>query len=385
MPWKSSSIMEERIEFVIRASCKGVNFSALCQDFGISRPTGYHWLKRYQATGSLSCLGELSRRPHHIPNRTPEESEKQVIAFRQKYGWGARKIRELLLGDSIDIKVTTINRILKRNDLINPKDSHRPAVTRFERSRPNELWQMDFKGDYPSDNGRCYPLSVLDDHSRYAIGLYALPSKDTNTVKNCLIKTFESFGVPYAMLMDHGIPWWSPSNNHGLTRLSVSLIDQGIKLYFSGIRHPQTQGKVERFHRTLNEAVHHKGRPKTLAGWHQTLNSFLYEYNNIRPHEALQMATPSEYYQPSLKPYNPDPREWEYPEGSVVEKLNTRGWLGKSRLRYFVCEALAEKTVRIEQINNKLIVSYRHMYIREIDKDTGRTTSLLKPVQKTNV
>jgi transposase InsO family protein len=278
------------------------------------------------------------------------------------------------------MKVTTINRILKRNGLINPKDSHRPALTRFERSQPNELWQMDFKGDYPSDNGRCYPLSLLDDHSRYAIGLHALPGKDTNTVMDSLHKTFEGCGVPYAMLMDHGIPWWSPSNNHGLTRLSVSLIDQGIRLYFSGIRHPQTQGKVERFHRTLNEAVQHKGRPKTLSGWHQILKSFLYEYNNIRPHEALRMATPAEYYRPSQKPYNPDPREWEYPEGSVVEKLNTQGWLGKSRIRYFVCEALAGKTVRVEQIDNKLIVSYRHMYIREIDKNTGRTTSLIEPV-----
>lgn len=380
MPWKSSSVMDERIKFVIMANSESVNFSALCQVFGISRPTGYRWLKRYQNAGSFSRLGELSRRPHHIPNRTPEALEKRVISLRQRYGWGGKKIRILLLGDSIDMKVTTINRILKRNGLINPKDSHRPALTRFERSQPNELWQMDFKGDYPSDNGRCYPLSLLDDHSRYAIGLHALPGKDTNTVMDSLHKTFEGCGVPYAMLMDHGIPWWSPSNNHGLTRLSVSLIDQGIRLYFSGIRHPQTQGKVERFHRTLNEAVQHKGRPKTLSGWHQILKSFLYEYNNIRPHEALRMATPAEYYRPSQKPYNPDPREWEYPEGSVVEKLNTQGWLGKSRIRYFVCEALAGKTVRVEQIDNKLIVSYRHMYIREIDKNTGRTTSLIEPV-----
>lgn len=382
MPWKTSSIMEERIKFVIMAEQEGINFSALCQEFGISRPTGYLWRQRYRNSGSLAGMRELSRRPHHIPHRTPGEDEERVIVLRRKYGWGAKKLRELLLGDSIDMKVTTINRILKRNGLITSKFLHHPAQKRFERSRSNELWQMDFKGDYPSGNGRCYPLSILDDHSRYGIGLYALPGKDTDTVKGCLIKTFENWGVPYAMLMDHGIPWWSPSNNHGLTRLSVSLIDQGIKLYFSGFRHPQTQGKVERFHRTLNEAVHHKGLPKTLAGWHQTLKSFLHEYNNIRPHEALQMAAPSEYYQPSQKTYNPCPKEWEYPEGSVVEKLNTRGWLGKSRTRYFVCEALAGKTVRVEQIDNKLIVSYRHMYIREIDKNTGRTISLLTPIPK---
>jgi transposase InsO family protein len=382
MPWKSSSVMDERIKFVIRASLEGVNFSALCRSFGISRPTGYRWLNRYRDSGSVSRLGELSRRPHHSPGRTPDVLEQRVIALRRKYGWGARKLRILLLGKGFDLKVTTINRILKRNNLVPPKDLHRSATRRFERDCPNELWQMDFKGDYASGQGRCYPLSVLDDHSRYGIALYALPGKDTETVKASLIETFDNFGIPVAMLMDHGIPWWSPSNNHGLTRLSVSLIDQGIKLCFSGLRHPQTQGKVERFHRTLNESVTHKGHPHTLSGWQKCFQDFLYEYNYIRPHEALQMATPSKLYKSSGKAYNPNPREWEYPEGSEVERLTDRGWLGTSRQRYFVCEALAGKRVRVERIDNKLIVSYRHMYIREIDKDTRKTISLLTPIEK---
>jgi transposase InsO family protein len=382
MPWKSSSIMEERIKFVIRASLEGVNFSSLCRSFGISRPTGYRWLNRYRESGSVSRLGELSRRPHHSPGRTPDVLERRVIALRRKYGWGARKLRILLLGEGLDLKVTTINRILKRNHLVSPKDLHRSATKRFERDRPNELWQMDFKGDYASGQGRCYPLSVLDDHSRYGIALDALPGKDTETVKASLIETFDNFGVPDAMLMDHGIPWWSPSNNYGLTRLSVSLIDQGIKLCFSGFRHPQTQGKVERFHRTLNEAVTHKGPSHTLSGWQECFHDFLYEYNYIRPHEALQMATPAELYRSSRKAYNPNPREWEYPEGSEVQRLTAEGWLGTSRQRCFVCEALAGKRVRVERIDNKLIVSYRHMYIREIDKDTRKTTSLLTPIEK---
>lgn len=383
MPWRLSSVMDERIKFVIMANQGFINFSSLCRDFGISRPTGYLWLNRYRTSGSLRSVRELSRCPHHIPSRTLPEREQQVIVLRNRYGWGARKLRELLLREGQDMKVATINRILKRNDLIHPKDSHRPAVNRFERVSPNELWQIDFKGDYPSDKGRCYPLSVLDDRSRYAIGLYALPGQGTALVRDSLITAFESCGVPHAMLMDHGIPWWSTSNNHGLTRLSVSLIDQGIKLYFSGIRHPQTQGKVERFHRTLNESIRHKGHPNTLSGWRQALKNFLYEYNHIRPHEALEMATPSEYYQPSQKDYNPHPRDWEYPEGSVVKKLNTRGWLGNSRRRYFVSEALAERKVRVEKVENKLIISYRQMYIREIDLNTGKTVSLVTPVSFT--
>jgi len=373
-------VNEQRIKFVIRASQDSVNMSALCHEFNISRPTGYLWLNRYRESDSLSGVFERSRRPHHSPNRTQQPHEERIVALRKEFGWGAKKIRVLLLRERVDLKVATINRILKRKDLIHQKDSHRPAVKRFEREHPNQLWQMDFKGDYPSGNGRCYPLSVLDDHSRYAIGLFALSGQDTKTVRDCLVKAFETCGVPDAMLMDHGIPWWSTSNNNGLTRFSVSLIDQGIKLYYSGIRHPQTQGKVERFHRTLSDSIRHKGRPNTLSDWDQTLNDFLYEYNHVRPHEALQMATPSEYYQPSQKAYNPTPKRWEYPNGSVVETLNTRGWIGKSRIRYFVSEALAEKEVRIERIENKLIVSYRHMYIREIETETGRTKSLITPV-----
>ena len=383
MPWTTISVMEQRIKFVIRASQDTANMSVLCHEFSISRPTGYLWLDRYRKSGSLSGVFERSRRPHNSPSRTLGHHEGRIVALRQQFGWGARKIRVLLLREGMDLKVATINRVLKRKGLIHRKDSHRPAVKRFEREHPNQLWQMDFKGDYPSDKGRCYPLSVLDDHSRYVVGLYALSGQDTKTVKGCLVNAFETCGVPDAMLMDHGIPWWSTSNNHGLTRLAVSLIDQGIKLYFSGIRHPQTQGKVERFHRTLSDSIRHKGRPNTLSDWSQTLNSILYEYNHIRPHEALQMATPSEHYQPSTKDYDPNPRKWEYPEGSVVETLNTRGWTGKSRTRYFVSEALAEKEVRIERIENKLIISYRNMYIREIETETGRTKSLLAPISST--
>lgn len=383
MPWTTTSVSEQRIKFVIRASQDSVNMSVLCHEFSISRPTGYLWLDRYRQAGSLSGVFERSRRPHRSPSHTLQPHEDRIAALRREFGWGAKKIRVLLLREGIDLKVVTINRILKRMGLIHHKDSHRPALKRFEREHPNQLWQIDFKGDYPCGGGRCYPLSILDDHSRYAIGLYALSGQGTQPVKDCLVKAFESYGVPGAMLMDHGIPWWSTSNNHGLTRFSVSLIDQGIKLYYSGIRHPQTQGKVERFHRTLNESIRHKGRPKTSSGWEQTLKSFVHEYNYIRPHEALQMATPSEYYRPSSKAYNPTPKRWEYPEGSVVETLNTRGWIGKSRIRYFVSEALAGREVRIEKIETKLLISYRNMYIREIETKSGRTKSLITPVSST--
>ncbi len=386
MPWATTSVMDERIRFVLRATGSGVNFSQLCRDFGISRPTGYLWLQRYRKVGSVKDLGEHSRRPHHLPSKTPLEYELRIIGLRLKYDWGAKKLRELLLRDDLDISEATINRILKRNGLIDKKDSHLHGTSRFERDCPNELWQMDFKGDYLLGGGRyIYPLSILDDHSRFVVGLYALTNQDTPSVYDSLIRTFETHGVPDAMLMDHGIPWWANSNDHGLTRLSVSLIKQGIKLYFSGVRHPQTQGKVERFHRTLEHAVRHKGRPKTVPGWRKLFDTFLEEYNHVRPHEALDMATPAQRYQPSQRVYNPHPRDWEYPSGAIIKRLNPQGSLDYKRHRYFVCHALCGELVQVEKIENKLLIKYRHMYIREINKETGKSISLLTPTLKTKV
>jgi len=382
MPWGASSVMEERIRFVIRASQDSANVSALCREFGISRPTGYLWLNRYRAAGGMAGVFERSRRPHHSPKRATAEHEERVVALRREYGWGARKLRVLLLEEGLDLKVATINRILDRRSLIEVRDSHRPAVNRFERERPNQLWQMDFKGEYPAGRGFCYPLSILDDHSRFMVGLYALSGQDTASVNACLISTFEHYGVPEAMLMDHGVPWWSNSNGHGLTRLSVSLIKQGIRLYFSGFRHPQTQGKVERFHRTLTEAVRHRGQPATLLDFAHEFKKIRHQYNHIRPHESLNMAVPAQHYQPSSRSYTPRPVPWEYPEGAILVRLNMKGAFYYRLRRHFVCEALAGETVRLEELDDKLLISYRHTYVREIAVTTGLSTSLLREATK---
>src|SRR5688500_13834284 len=148
---------------------------------------------------------------------------------------------------------------------------------------------MDFKGEYRNSKKICYPLTLLDDHSRYLIGLYALANTKTETVDKSLIHAFETYGVPKAILTDHGSPWWSTHSEHGLTRLSVSLIKQGIKLYFSGVGHPQNQGKVGRVHRPLEEALKHRGVPKWFTHWEPILKEIREEYNQLRPHEALYM------------------------------------------------------------------------------------------------
>lgn len=382
MPWKSASVKDQRIEFVVRASRGEANMSVLCREYGISRPTGYRWLARYRDGGSLTSLTELSRRPHRSPDRTPLEAERAVIALRLTYDWGGKKIRHLLANQGIHLSVATANRIIDRNGLTRPYRSHPPAVKRFEREYPNQLWQMDFKGDYRLARGVCYPLSIIDDHSRFAVGLFALGNQLGTSVKRCLVSTFERYGLPEAILTDHGIPWWGNPNGHGLTRLSVSLVRQGIRLCFSGIGHPQTQGKVERFHRTLKHALWYRGEPKTLAGFEKALADFREEYNRFRPHEALDMAVPQQRYQPSRKEYNPTPPEWEYPEGAIVKRLNSQGSLDYHNQRYFICEALADERVQIDRLDNKLVVRYRHIYVREIEPDTGRSLPLLHPAPK---
>jgi transposase InsO family protein len=297
-------------------------------------------------------------------------------------GWGAKKIRQKLLQEELDVKVVTINRILKRRGLIEQRLRQYQAPGRFERGAPNELLQMDFKGDYQVEGGRCYPLTVLDDHSRYAVGLYALGDQRGESVQHCLIATFERWGVPAEMLMDHGTPWWSTTNSFGLTWLSVWLIKQGISLHFSGIAHPQTQGKVERFHRTLKDSLRHHGQPETLAAFDEALARFQAVYNHQRPHEALAMDVPSQHYRPSERAYQPQPREWEYPEGALVKRLNSQGVLDCPGGRRFVCEALANEWVEIEELGGHWLVKYRHQYVREIDLETGRTLPPVRPVSR---
>jgi transposase InsO family protein len=379
MPWARTDVDEQRVKFVVRAVTGKECMAALCREFGISRPTGYRWRQRFRRVGSIHAVQEQSRRPQRSPARTQLVSEERVVALRQQYGWGAKKIRILLQEEDTVLTVTTINRILKRRGLVDKKNSHVPALERFERGAPNELWQMDGKGPYRASDGTCYPLSILDDHSRYAVGLYALPAFTAERVHGCLVGSFERYGLPEAMLMDRGALWWSTTNGYGLTWLSVRLIEQGIRLHYGRVHHPQTQGKVERFHRTLDQAVRHAGAPQTLEQWSGRLEDFRRTYNERRPHEALGMQRPVERYSSSTRGYQAQPGRWEYPSGSRVRRLNSGGCLDWEQQRWFVCEALAGRQVAVETVGELLLVSYRHMYVREIDRQRRCTRPLVMP------
>jgi transposase InsO family protein len=371
------SVDEERMQFVIRAVSGKERMAALCEEFGIARPTGYLWRRRYAEARSFTAVRERSRRPHHSPTRTAAWKEQRVVALRAQTGWGAKKLHVLLRDEEqVAVPVRTIHRILERRGLL-PEDVHAPAPGRFERAASNELWQMDSKGKYPLPDAACHPLSILDDHSRYVVGLWALPELTTARAWPCLVQTFRRYGVPQALLMDRGSLWWSEPNGWGLTWLSVQLIEQGIRLLYGRVCHPQTQGKVERFHRTLGGELRHRGLPARWAEWPPLLAEVQRDYNQRRPHEALGMRRPAELYQPSPQAYRERPPEWEYPTGSEVQRLNTQGMLADGGRRWFVCEALAGQRVRLERIEGKVLVSYRHMYLREIDPARSCTRPLV--------
>ena len=379
MPWRTERVMDQRVEFVIRAHRGEESICQLCREYGVSRPTGYLWLKRYREVGSISDLGEHSRRPWHTPGRTARSIEAAVLQLRDEKGWGAPKLAEVLRRQGIKVAPATAHRILKRAGRV-VKPVGEKTTVRFERAECNELAQMDFKGEYPLGlREKCYPLSLLDDCSRFLHGLWPLPSTGGEGVKQTLAGHFRGQGVPQSILMDHGTPWFSTMNQQGLTWVAVWLIKQGVVLRYSGVGHPQTQGKVERFHRTLKARTRHRGAPVTMKEWRDWAAEFRQEYNHERPHEALGMKTPAEVYQAvNLRPYQEQPREWEY-NGGLVKRLNTQGMLYYQGRNYFVSEALAQERVRVDELEGKLLVTFRHLTVREINLRTGSSTAVLLP------
>jgi transposase InsO family protein len=377
MPWLETHVQAERIQFVMAMQRPGAKMTHVCRAFHISRTTGYKWLGRDEADHSVTALADHSRRPHRSPHRTSRAKTARVVALREEYGWGGDKLAPLLDAEGIALAPRTIDRIIQREGLTRPDVAPAPALTRFERPAPNDLWQMDAKGHYPlRPAGRCHPLSVLDDHSRYAVGLVALPALETVGVRTALTACFERYGVPTAMLMDHGVPWWSATNEGGLTTLSVFLLKQGIELLYGRVRHPQTQGKVERFHRTLGERLRWWGVPTDLPGFAQAFATFRDEYNEVRPHEALAMQPPASRFAPSRRAFVPHPSAWDYPPGSHVQRVSAQGMLSYGADRFFVSQALAGEEVACRTLKRRVLVSYRQMYVRELHLRSGRSVPL---------
>jgi transposase InsO family protein len=294
MPWGSA--VDRRLEFVRLAQAPGANVSELCRRFGVSRSNGYKWRSRYQAEG-LDGLEERSRRPHDCPSRTPSEIEVRVLAMRAEHpAWGGRKIHWALKAEGLaePPAASTITAILRRAGVLNGPGAGEPRDwVRFEREEPNELWQMDFKGHFALERGRCHPLTVLDDHSRYALEIGACGDERTETVQARLSRVFRRYGLPRRILTDNGSPWGTCGSGERHTRLTVWLMDLGVVVSHGRPLHPQTQGKDERFHRTLKAEVFATTRFSDLARLQRAFDAWRTVYNLERPHEALNMDVPA--------------------------------------------------------------------------------------------
>lgn len=379
MAWKAMDVHEQRVRFVVEATQRTRPFSALCAEYEISRPTGYLWLRRYREQG-VQGIAELSRKPHHSPTRTNAICEQRVVQTRLRYpDWGARKLRVVLEREGLQLPRNTIHHILVRHDLVCDEERLTPAVQRFERGQPNELWQMDFKGPkgWPQPMG---PLSVLDDHSRYLITLAANGSTHGEFVREQLEEAFRRCGLPEGMLMDHGTPWWSMGSTCGNTKLSLWLMRQGIGLCWSRIRHPQTQGKVERFHGSLQRALVRRGfSGKHPQNW---LDAYRWEHNYVRPHEALGMRTPASVWRPSPRRYQPQLPRWEYPQGAWVLKVDCQGKLDIGGRKWKISKAFSGEWVQIVPVEKRIMVFYCATLIRELDTDLQRSTIVERWVPK---
>ena len=366
MAWRAEKVVEQRAQFVALVGRKERDFKSLCAEFGISRPTGYRWWKRYQALG-IEGMEDRSRRPARSPGQTPEMVEQLVETMRNRRpDWGARKLQIQLRDQGFVLPTGTIHRILVRKELIREQDRTRPAVKRFERSEPNTLWQMDFKGP-KGWHQQLGPLSVLDDCSRYVLALAATGSTKEAAVREVLQPVFETCGVPQQMLMDHGCPWWNDQGIRGWTRLAIWLMKQDIQLYFSGYNHPQTQGKVEHFHRSLTAALLRRGTPPDAQ--RQTwLNEYRHEHNHLRPHQALDMKTPDQIWRKSSLPFQKSPAPWIYPQDYETAVVEKGGQVKIDRLRHWISGALAgEQIGLLDAGSGRVFAYYRNTLIRQLD------------------
>jgi transposase InsO family protein len=318
--------MSQRHEFVVLAEQASIPVTELCRRFGISRKTGYKWLERYRA-GGVEALEDRSRRPQRSPGQIAPEVAAEVIALRTTNPvWGGRKLRRRLqdLGHTKVPAASTCTEILRRADLLS-KPVVRGPMQRFERDSPNELWQMDHKGDFGTQAGpRCYPLTVLDDHSRFNVVLAASSNQRGETVRTALTQAFEQYGLPEAILCDNGAPWGGVAEGTGHTALTVWLLQLGVRVVHGRPYHPQTQGKDERFHRTLNAELLTRHTWRDLAHCAREFLPYRQRYNLERPHDSLGGDTPAARYRPSVRALPTALPNLEYP-GMEVRVVRNPG------------------------------------------------------------
>ena len=360
MPWKDWSVTEQREEFVKLASAPGANKSEVCRRFAISREKGYKWLRRYSREG-VGGLCDRSRRPKESPERTPKSTERAVLTIRAESNnaWGGRKIAKVLerKGRIHIPSPSTITEILRRHGKLHQNVAEHPGpFLRFEHEAPNDLWQMDFKGHFAMRRQRCHPLTVLDDHSRYSLGLEACSNEQDQTVRACLVVIFRRYGLPFKMLMDNGSPWGDARDNP-YTIFTVWLMQLGIRVTHGRPYHPQTQGKDERFHRTLKAEVLANKTFADFSGVQKAFDKWRHRYNHERPHQALGMNVPASRYRASQRSFPEQLPEVIYDHADIVRKVDANGWICLRAQYWRISKAFRGKRVALRPAADDRVLS----------------------------
>lgn len=376
MPWRVTDVTNERMRLVARHEA-GERMTDLCREFGISRKTGYKFWKRYQE-GGPEALGDFSSRPNRIPNRTPVEIEQLVVAKRDEHPtWGPKKLRVLLQRKHPGIPIpaaSTIGEILSREGLIRPRRrSRRCSPTPPEKltpaKAPNDVWCVDYKGQFRLGNKRyCYPLTITDLHSRFIIACESLENTGTSGATATFTDAFRAYGLPKVIRSDNGSPFAS-TGLAGMSRLSVWWMRLGIRPERIEPGHPEQNGQHERMHLTLKQET---TRPPGRTHLHQQerFDSFVSIFNNVRPHEALKMLCPAEFYAGSTRPYPEVLSDATYPLHDMSKRVKSCGHIySPAKTKHvYISQSLTGQYVGLRELEHGWLVSFLDRDLGQIDR-----------------
>ena len=373
--------MEEKLRFVFQYERDEQTMAELCASFGICRDTGYVWLRRYRQDGVEGLL-ELNRAAKRHPNQTCAPMEQAVIDLRQAHmRWGPRKLKRILERDQPGRRwpaTSTVGEIVKRAGLVVPRRKRRRTEPYSEplahAVESNRVWCADFKGWFRSGDGtRIDPLTITDACSRYLLRAQAVEKTDTERVRAIFEAAFREYGLPQTIRTDNGAPFASSAVG-GLSRLAVWWIKLGIVPERIEAGHPEQNGRHERMHRTLKQEL----RPaQDWRGQQRELDRFRYDYNHVRPHEALGMQTPASVYEPSPRAYPERLPEVEYPDTMLLRSIKSQGCFRWKKHDVFLSEVLWGETVGLLPVDDGCYTVYfAHMPLALFDAGTGKTYRL---------
>ena len=358
MPWSETSPMDQKTQFIADVLRGGLAIVELCDDYGISRKNGYKWIDRYLEEGP-GGLRDRSRRPRNSPNGTPPELVDAILEARRRHpSWGAKKLLKILHDKRPRWpwpQRSTVCKILKRNGLV-PKKRRRRAIGHPGKpttivSVPNDLWCADYKGQFKTGDGRyCYPLTVTDDFSRYLLGCQALLDTSVDGAKPVFTRLFREFGLPQRIRTDNGVPF-ATNTLARLSRLSAWWVRLGVMPELIEPGKPQQNGRHERMHRTLKAEATRPARASSLAQ-QRRFNTFRAEFNDERPHEALDMQTPDSLYERSTREMPARLPPLEYPDRFETRYVSANGGIRWNSEWVCVSTVCAGEYVGLEEIDN---------------------------------